>query len=62
VFLILFGRALGIDASWVFLVCVTDVFVFFSYRYIVRLLGWARKYGLRVNLDLHTAPGSQNGE
>ncbi|KAJ7259184.1 glycoside hydrolase superfamily [Mycena haematopus] len=25
--------------------------------YIVRLLGWARKYGLRV----HTAPGSQNG-
>ncbi|KAJ7773286.1 glycoside hydrolase family 5 protein [Mycena metata] len=29
--------------------------------YIVRLLGWARKYGLRVNLDLHTAPGSQNG-
>ncbi|KAJ7035081.1 glycoside hydrolase family 5 protein [Mycena alexandri] len=29
--------------------------------YIVRLFGWARKYGLRVNLDLHTAPGSQNG-
>ncbi|KAJ7257725.1 glycoside hydrolase [Mycena rebaudengoi] len=32
-----------------------------SWKYIVRLLGWARKYGLRVNLDLHTAPGSQNG-
>ena len=32
-----------------------------KFRYIVRLLGWARKYGLRVNLDLHTAPGSQNG-
>jgi hypothetical protein len=31
------------------------------YRYVVRLLGWARKYGIRVNLDLHTAPGSQNG-
>ncbi|KAJ7142765.1 glycoside hydrolase family 5 protein [Mycena epipterygia] len=31
------------------------------WKYIVRLLGWARKYGLRVNLDLHTAPGSQNG-
>ncbi|KAJ6452459.1 glycoside hydrolase family 5 protein [Mycena sanguinolenta] len=29
--------------------------------YIVRLFGWARKYGIRVNLDLHTAPGSQNG-
>ncbi|KAJ7624681.1 glycoside hydrolase superfamily [Roridomyces roridus] len=25
------------------------------------MLGWARKYGLRVNLDLHTIPGSQNG-
>jgi glucan 1,3-beta-glucosidase len=22
---------------------------------------WARKYGLRINLDLHTLPGSQNG-
>ncbi|KAF9014848.1 glycoside hydrolase [Hymenopellis radicata] len=22
---------------------------------------WARKYGIRVNLDLHTIPGSQNG-
>ncbi|KAJ6449848.1 glycoside hydrolase family 5 protein [Mycena sanguinolenta] len=32
-----------------------------AWPYIVRLLGWARKYGLRVNLDLHTAPGSQNG-
>jgi hypothetical protein len=32
-----------------------------SRRYVVRLLGWARKYGIRVNLDLHTAPGSQNG-
>ncbi|KAJ6528915.1 glycoside hydrolase superfamily [Mycena capillaripes] len=31
------------------------------WKYIVRFLGWARKYGLRVNLDLHTIPGSQNG-
>ena len=30
-------------------------------RYILRVLGWARKYGLRVNLDFHTMPGSQNG-
>ncbi|KAF7367193.1 Glycoside hydrolase family 5 protein [Mycena sanguinolenta] len=29
--------------------------------YIVRFFGWARKYGIRVHLDLHTAPGSQNG-
>ncbi|KAI5120169.1 hypothetical protein M0805_008436 [Coniferiporia weirii] len=32
-----------------------------SWKYILRLFRWARKYGLRVNLDLHTAPGSQNG-
>ncbi|KAI0644611.1 glycoside hydrolase, partial [Trametes meyenii] len=31
------------------------------WKYILRLLGWARKYGLRVLLDLHTIPGSQNG-
>ncbi|KIJ11889.1 glucan 1,3-beta-glucosidase [Paxillus involutus ATCC 200175] len=29
--------------------------------YIIRVLQWARKYGIRVNLDLHTIPGSQNG-
>ncbi|TFK19431.1 glycoside hydrolase [Coprinopsis marcescibilis] len=32
-----------------------------SWQYIVRLFGWCRKYGIRVNLDLHTMPGSQNG-
>ncbi|KAG2015233.1 exo-beta-1,3-glucanase [Coprinopsis cinerea AmutBmut pab1-1] len=31
-----------------------------SWRYIVRVLQWCRKYGLRVNLDLHTIPGSHN--
>ncbi|KAG6382083.1 glycoside hydrolase family 5 protein [Boletus reticuloceps] len=29
--------------------------------YILRVLQWARKYGIRVNLDFHTIPGSQNG-
>ncbi|KAF2766670.1 glycoside hydrolase [Teratosphaeria nubilosa] len=32
-----------------------------SFRYLLRGIEWARKYGLRVNLDLHGAPGSQNG-
>ncbi|KAJ8453447.1 hypothetical protein ONZ45_g19714 [Pleurotus djamor] len=32
-----------------------------SWKYIVRVLGWARKYGIRVCLDLHSMPGSQNG-
>ncbi|TFK50803.1 glycoside hydrolase family 5 protein [Heliocybe sulcata] len=31
------------------------------WKYIVRAFSWARKYGIRVNLDLHTIPGSQNG-
>lgn len=32
-----------------------------SWRYLIRGIEWARKYGLRVNLDLHGLPGSQNG-
>jgi glucan 1,3-beta-glucosidase len=32
-----------------------------SWRYLLRGIEWARKYGLRVNLDLHAVPGSQNG-
>ncbi|KAF9022002.1 glycoside hydrolase [Hymenopellis radicata] len=31
------------------------------WKYILQSFAWARKYGLRVNLDLHTIPGSQNG-
>ncbi|EJD08278.1 glycoside hydrolase [Fomitiporia mediterranea MF3/22] len=31
------------------------------WKYILRVFRWCRKYGLRINLDLHTAPGSQNG-
>ncbi|KAF9018269.1 glycoside hydrolase, partial [Hymenopellis radicata] len=32
------------------------------WRYILKAFSWARKYGIRVNLDLHTIPGSQNGK
>ena len=32
-----------------------------SWRYLLRGIEWARKYGLRVNLDVHALPGSQNG-
>ena len=31
------------------------------WKYILRAFQWARKYGLRVAIDLHSAPGSQNG-
>ncbi|KAM7191571.1 Glycoside hydrolase superfamily [Rhypophila sp. PSN 637] len=32
-----------------------------SWRYLLRAIEWARKYGLRINLDPHGLPGSQNG-
>ena len=32
-----------------------------SWRYLLRAIEWSRKYGLRVKLDPHGLPGSQNG-
>ncbi|KAL0095630.1 glycoside hydrolase superfamily [Phycomyces blakesleeanus] len=32
-----------------------------SWTYLLKGVQWARKYGLRVMVELHTAPGSQNG-
>ncbi|KAK9474201.1 glycoside hydrolase superfamily [Dipodascopsis tothii] len=32
-----------------------------GWRYLLRAIEWARKYGLRVNLDLHSVPGNANG-
>ncbi|KAG8921416.1 hypothetical protein FRC01_000258 [Tulasnella sp. 417] len=32
-----------------------------SWKYCLKAFKWARKYGLRIQLDLHSAPGSQNG-
>ena len=32
-----------------------------SWRYLLRAIEWARKHGLRVKLDVHGLPGSQNG-
>ncbi|KAL8277511.1 hypothetical protein RQP46_010066 [Phenoliferia psychrophenolica] len=32
-----------------------------GWTYFLKAIEWARKYGLRVNLDLHAVPGSQNG-
>lgn len=32
-----------------------------SFKYFQKAVQWARKYGLRINLDLHAAPGSENG-
>jgi glucan 1,3-beta-glucosidase len=39
-----------------------DPYVFrTSWRYLLRGIEWARKHGLRISLDLHGLPGSQNG-
>ncbi|KAF8205271.1 glycoside hydrolase superfamily [Mycena galopus ATCC 62051] len=32
-----------------------------SWTYFLKAIQWARKYGLRINIDLHCLPGSQNG-
>ncbi|OAX78320.1 hypothetical protein ACJ72_07374 [Emergomyces africanus] len=32
-----------------------------GWRYLLRAIEYCRKYGLRVKLDMHGAPGSQNG-
>ncbi|KAM0787134.1 hypothetical protein ACM66B_006385 [Microbotryomycetes sp. NB124-2] len=32
-----------------------------AWKYFLKAILWARKYGIRINLDLHTVPGSQNG-
>ncbi|TCD63289.1 hypothetical protein EIP91_005701 [Steccherinum ochraceum] len=32
-----------------------------SWTYFLKAIQWARKYGLRINLDYHALPGSQNG-
>lgn len=33
----------------------------YTFRYFLKAIKWARKYGLRINLDFHALPGSQNG-
>jgi glucan 1,3-beta-glucosidase len=39
-----------------------DPYVFrTSWRYLLRGIEWARKHGLRISLDVHGLPGSQNG-
>ncbi|WVQ79932.1 hypothetical protein IAT38_002033 [Cryptococcus sp. DSM 104549] len=32
-----------------------------SWEYVLKAIRWCRKYGLRLNLDLHNVPGSENG-
>lgn len=61
-------QAAGLDhvripySYWAVEVYDSDPYVFrTSWRYLLRAIEWARKYGIRVNLDLHALPGGQNG-
>lgn len=47
---------------WAVQVVPEEPYVAFeSWQYLLKGIQWARKYGLRVMVELHTAPGSQNG-
>lgn len=47
---------------WAVHVTPDEPFVpYLSWQYLLQGVQWARKYGLRVMVELHTAPGSQNG-
>ncbi|ABN67731.2 Glucan 1,3-beta-glucosidase precursor (Exo-1,3-beta-glucanase) [Scheffersomyces stipitis CBS 6054] len=46
---------------WAFQLLDNDPYVQGQVEYLDQALGWANKYGLKVWIDLHGAPGSQNG-
>jgi len=47
---------------WAVMTLDGDPFVpMISWRYLLRAIEYARKYGLRVKLDLHSVPGGANG-
>nr|Q12700.1 RecName: Full=Glucan 1,3-beta-glucosidase; AltName: Full=Exo-1,3-beta-glucanase; Flags: Precursor [Schwanniomyces occidentalis]CAA86951.1 exo-1,3-beta-glucanase/1,3-beta-D-Glucan glucanohydrolase [Schwanniomyces occidentalis] len=46
---------------WAFKLLDYDPYVQGQVKYLDRALDWARKYNLKVWIDLHGAPGSQNG-
>ncbi|EAU92553.1 exo-beta-1,3-glucanase [Coprinopsis cinerea okayama7 len=46
---------------WAFEVGPGEPYISGQLPYLQRAIGWAEKYGLKVIIDLHGAPGSQNG-
>lgn len=46
---------------WAFQTLDSDPYVQGQVKYLDRALKWCRKHGLKVWIDLHGAPGSQNG-
>lgn len=47
---------------WAVMELPGDPYIFrVSWRYLLRAIEWARKYGLRVKIDIHSVPGGANG-
>ena len=46
---------------WAFLLKEGDPYVQGQLPYVDRVLGWCRKHGIKAWVDMHGAPGSQNG-
>jgi glucan 1,3-beta-glucosidase len=39
----------------------TEYYPVGAYPYVQKAADWAKKYGLKLIIDIHGAPGSQNG-
>ena len=46
---------------WAFDVAPGEPYIQGQKPYLLNAIGWAAKYNLKVIIDLHGAPGSQNG-
>ncbi len=46
---------------WAFDVGPGEPYISGQLPYLQKAVGWARNHGLKVIVDLHGAPGSQNG-
>jgi len=46
---------------WAFEWTTGEPWIWGSWDYVMKACGWARTHGLQVMIDLHGAPGSQNG-
>lgn len=46
---------------WAFEVGSGEPYIQGQLPYLQKAVGWARNHGLKVIIDLHGAPGSQNG-
>lgn len=47
--------------TYVFVFSHSTIYSRSGFRYFLKAIQWARKYGLRINLDYHALSGSQNG-